>query len=71
MLDIVKSRLGNMEEFGRILFGLGVLICLAASLLMFDGEILGETTINIATVLGITGIGLIDSQRRAMNRGGE
>jgi hypothetical protein len=40
---------------------------------MFDGAILGETTTNIATILGITGIGLIatSTQRRAINNGGE
>jgi hypothetical protein len=38
---------------------------------MFDGAILGETTTNVATVLGITGICLIATQRRAMNSGGE
>ena len=38
---------------------------------MFDGAILGETTTNVATVLGITGIGLIATQGRAMNDGGE
>ena len=38
---------------------------------MFDGAILGETTTNVATVLGITGIGLIATQRIAMNDGGE
>jgi len=38
---------------------------------MFDGAILGETTTNIATVPGITGIGLIANQKRTMNNGGE
>ena len=38
---------------------------------MFDGAILGETTTNVATVIGIIGIGLIATQKRAMNRGGE
>ena len=38
---------------------------------MFDGAILGETTTNVATVLGITGLGLIATQRRAMKTGGE
>lgn len=40
---------------------------------MFDGAILGETTTNVATVLGITGIGVIATatQRRAINKGGE
>ena len=40
---------------------------------MFDGAILGETTTNVAIVLGIAGIGLIatSTERRAMNNGGE
>ena len=38
---------------------------------MFDGAILGETTTNIAIVLGITGISLIATQKRTMNDGGE
>jgi len=38
---------------------------------MFDGAILGETTTNVATVLGITGVCLIATPRKAMNRGGE
>jgi len=38
---------------------------------MFDGAILGETTTNVATVLGITGIGLIATQKRTLNDGGE
>jgi hypothetical protein len=47
------------------------LVCLAGTGLMFNGAILGETTTNVATVLGITGIGLIATQKRAMNSGGE
>jgi hypothetical protein len=38
---------------------------------MLDGAIPGETTTNIATIFGITGIGLIATQRRAMDDGGE
>jgi hypothetical protein len=38
---------------------------------MFDGAILGETTTNIATILRITGIGLIATQKRAIYDGGE
>ena len=38
---------------------------------MFDGAILGETTTNVATVLGITGISLIATKKRIMNNGGE
>jgi energy-converting hydrogenase Eha subunit H len=71
MLDIIKWRLRNTKKHRKILFVLGILICLAGAGLMFDGAILGETTTNVATVLGITGIGLIATQRRAMNNGGE
>jgi hypothetical protein len=71
MLDIVKWGSSNTKKHSRILFGLGILICLVGAALMFDGAILGETTTNIATVLGITGMGLIATQKRAMNRGGE
>jgi hypothetical protein len=62
-----------MKEYRRILFVLGILICLAGSGLMFDGAILGETTKNVATVLGITGICLIATatQRIAIINGGE
>ena len=38
---------------------------------MFDGALLGETTTNVTTVLGITGISLIATQKRTMNNGGE
>ena len=71
MLDIIKWRPRNTKKNKKILFVLGILICLAGAGLMFDGAILGETTTNVATVLGITGIGLIATQRRAMNNGGE
>jgi hypothetical protein len=47
------------------------LVCLAGTAVMFDGAILGETTTNVATVLGITGMGLIATHRNAMNNGGE
>ena len=62
-----------MKKYREILFVLGIFICLAGAALMFDGAILGETTTNVATVLGITGIGLIatSTQQRAMNNGGE
>ena len=71
MLDIINGGSRNTKKYRRILFVLGVLICLAGAGLMFDGAILGETTTNVATVLGITGMGLIATQRRAMNTGGE
>ncbi|MCW4017945.1 MAG: hypothetical protein NWF00_04610 [Candidatus Bathyarchaeota archaeon] len=60
-----------MKKYRKTLFILGILICLTGAGLMFEGAILGETTTGIATALGITGIGLIATQRRAMNRGGE
>ena len=68
MLDIIRRRRRNTK---KKIFVLGILICLAAAALMFDGPILGETTANVSTVLGITGIGLIATQRKAMNNGGE
>ena len=71
ILDIIKWRLRKTKKDGRILFVLGILICLAGAGLMFDGAILSETTTNVATVIGIIGIGLIATQKRAMNRGGE
>jgi energy-converting hydrogenase Eha subunit H len=63
----------NTKKYRKALFVLGILICLAGAGLMADGAFLGETTTNVATVLGITGIGLIatSTQRRAMNNGGE
>jgi hypothetical protein len=70
MLDIIKWRPRNMKTCKKILFVLGILICLASAGLMFDGATLGETTTNIAIVLAITG-SLIATQRRAPNKGGE
>ena len=71
MLDIIKWRLRNTKKHKKILFILGILISLAGAGLMFNGAILGETTTNVATVLGITGISLIATQREARNKGGE
>ena len=71
MLDIIKWRPRNTKKYKKILFVLGIFVSLAGAGLMIDGAILGETTANIATVLGITGICLIATQKRAMNKGGE
>jgi hypothetical protein len=60
-----------MKKYRKTLFVIGILICFAGAGLMFDGAILGETTANVATILGITGMCLIATQRRAMNKGGE
>jgi len=70
-LDIFKWGSRNTKTYRNLLFVSGILVCLAGIGLMFNGAILGETAANVATVLGITGIGLIASQRRVMNNGGE
>ena len=41
------------------LFTIGIVLALTAAFFMFDGDILGENTTGIATVIGIVGIGLI------------
>jgi len=41
------------------LFIVGLVLSLTAAFFMFDGDILGENTTGIATVIGIVGIGLI------------
>ena len=71
MLDIIKWRPRNTKKNRKTLLALGILICLAGAALMFDGAILGETTTNIVTVLGITGICQIAAQKRALTKGGE
>jgi hypothetical protein len=71
MLDIVKGWSRNTKKHRKTVFVSGIVICLAGAGLMFNGAILGETTTNVATVLGITGLGLIATQRRVMNSGGE
>ncbi len=49
----------------QVLLALGVLVCLLGAFLMWDGSILGERTTGIATVLGITGIGMISGYKRS------
>ena len=41
------------------LFVTGLVLALTAAFFMFDGDILGENTTGIATVIGIVGIALI------------
>jgi L-asparagine transporter-like permease len=38
---------------------IGLVVALTAAIFMFDGDILGENTTGISTVLGIVGISLI------------
>lgn len=71
MLDIIKWRPRNMKKYRKTLFVLGILICLAGIAVMFDGTIRSEITTNFATVFVITGMGLIATQKRTMNNGGE
>jgi hypothetical protein len=71
MLDIVKWRSKTTNKIRKALFASGIVICLVGAALMFEGAVLGETTTGIATVLGIIGIGLIATQKRAIKRGGE
>ena len=40
-------------------FVLGIVLCLIAAFLMFEGSILGENTTGLATVTLIVGIGLM------------
>jgi tellurite resistance protein TehA-like permease len=40
-------------------FIIGLILALTGAFFMFDGDILGEKTAGIATVIGIVGIGLI------------
>lgn len=50
------------NEKKRAFFGqfvIGIVLALTAAIFMFDGDILGEDTTGIATVLGIIGICLI------------
>ena len=41
------------------LFIIGLILSLTAAFFIFDGDILGENTTGISTVIGIVGIGLI------------
>jgi amino acid transporter len=41
------------------LFIIGLVLALTGAYFMFDGDILGDNTTGIATVIGIVGIGLI------------
>ena len=52
-----------MKKYRKTIFVSGIMICLAGTAVMFDGAILGETTANVPTVLGITGMGQIATQK--------
>lgn len=44
----------------------GLALALIAAFFMFDGDILGENTTGIATVIGIVGIGLIGTSNATL-----
>jgi len=53
---------GTTNQRKRVFFTqwiVGIAIALAAAIFMFDGDILGENTTGISTVMVIVGIGLI------------
>ena len=47
------------KKWFLIPFITGLVLALTAAFFMFDGDVLGENTTGIATVIGIVGIGLI------------
>lgn len=49
----------NMAAANKPLFVSGILLALIGAALMWNGDLLGESTTGIATILGIVGIGLI------------
>ena len=54
------ERISNERKrafFGQ--FVIGIVLALVAAIFMFDGDILGENTTGISTVIGIVGIGVI------------
>ena len=61
-----KQREGKLEQpvirNKKVFFTqwiIGLILALMAAFFMFDGDILGENTAGVATVVGIVGIGLI------------
>ncbi len=50
---------GEQKRAFFVQFAVGIAIALMAAIFMFDGDILGENTTGISTVLGIVGISLI------------
>ena len=48
----------------NVVMVIGVLACLIGAFLMFHGSILGDRTTGIATLVGITGIGIISTSKR-------
>ena len=55
----------SIKTWQRVLFALGVSLCLAGAFLMWNGSIFGNRTIGIAIVTSIVGIGLISTYTTA------
>jgi heme/copper-type cytochrome/quinol oxidase subunit 4 len=51
---------GNMDK-RLVQFVLGIIVILIGVVMMLEGSFLGETTIGIATVIVVIGIGLIST----------
>jgi len=59
-VKVVLERISNKRKkafFAQWIIGL--VIAITAAIFMFDGDILGENTAGISTVIGIVGISLI------------
>jgi amino acid transporter len=54
----LEQPIGNKKAF-FVQWIIGLILALVAAFFMFDGDILGENTTGIATVIGIVGICLI------------
>jgi hypothetical protein len=49
---------------GQLMKVLGVLVCIIGAFLMFNGSILGDRTVTMATVIGITGVLIISTSKK-------
>lgn len=63
ILMVVFRKKIRETTINKPLFIVGILIALTGAFLMWHGSILGENTTDIATVVGIVGIGLIATSR--------
>lgn len=50
----------------HIIKALGIIACLIGATLMLKGTVFGERTTEIATIVGIAGIGLISTSARKL-----
>ena len=53
------ERINNKKKAFFVQWIIGLILALTAAFFMFDGDILGENTTGISTVIGIVGICLI------------